>query len=72
MARRRIPKQAVTYRLPQQILDRIEALAVDRDRTIAITVELLLDEGLTKAGYPPVEPTTDLLPPKKSARRSHP
>ena len=42
----------MSYRLPQQIIDRIEALADARHRTIAITVELLLDDALTREGFP--------------------
>lgn len=45
-------KKAVTYRLPPQLIDRIKALAKDRHWTDTTAVELLLDEGLTRAGYP--------------------
>jgi hypothetical protein len=52
-AARRPHKRAVTYRLPLQMLERLDRLATDRQTTVTSALEALLDDGLTRAGYPP-------------------
>jgi len=47
-----VRKKAVTYRLPVQMIDRITAFTRDRESTMASAIELLIDESLTRRGYP--------------------
>lgn len=53
-------KQAVTYRLDPQLIERLQALARERRWKTITAVETLLDEGLTRLGFPP--PGTDPEP----------
>lgn len=45
-------KVATAFRYSPELLDRVRAMAADRHWTITTALELLLDDALTRAGYP--------------------
>lgn len=52
MATPRLPKRSsMTYRLPVEMLARINRYAADHAITGTASVTLLLDDALTRAGY---------------------
>lgn len=57
MTTRKIP---TAFRYRPDILDRVRRMANEQHRTVTTTLELLLDDALTRAGYPaPAESTGD-------------
>jgi predicted transcriptional regulator len=48
--------RAVSYRLPPELIDRLKTLAQDRHWTDSTALRLLLDDALTREGYPRKEP----------------